>query len=74
MKDIDARGNYQATAAHLRKSLRALHMAHSVALRLNQPEDVIQPLRAAIHQVHVSLDFVTTRETALQALQSIDAA
>ena len=44
-----------AIVAHLKKSLRALHMALAVSEKYEAGEKVTDSLRLAIHQVHVAL-------------------
>jgi len=45
----------QASAAHLRKSLRVLHQALSVSERADHNEEVLHSIRSAIWQVHAAL-------------------
>jgi hypothetical protein len=53
--------NNQDTAmiAHLKKSLRALHMALAVAEKSEYGHMVTDPIRAAIREIHVSLSVVS---------------
>jgi hypothetical protein len=58
MTEID---HEKAVIAHLKKSLRALHMALAAADKAEYGHMVTDPLRSAIREVHVSLSVVEGR-------------
>jgi hypothetical protein len=58
MTDID---HEKAVVAHLKKSLRALHMALAASIKAEYGHMVTDPIRSAIREIHVSLDVVEGR-------------
>ena len=58
MTDID---HEKSMIAHLKKSLRALHMAYAAALKAEYGHKVVDPIRESINQIHRSIDAVEGR-------------